>query len=291
MSNIESIEIVDAQIHEPVPATKIPGIEGETATLINVELAVEAMDSAGVDAVLAVTGEPFIKAATELYPDRFAGVVTFNWNHPDIAAEVARVRALPGVVAGRALITDWVTAIIRQEFVDGKFDPLFAAAEKEKLPIFTSTHGQADKMARIAEKHPDLTIIIDHIGVAQHPVSPPETMSWAPFKNLLDLARFPNVNVKLCGPPLLSDELYPFNDVWPYLDQLFEKFGVDRVMWGSDYTRLEGADLPKGDRPRRRGLTYSENLHYALDSDKLSFSDKQAVFGGTARRVTKWPRK
>ena len=178
---------------------------------------------------------------------------------------------------------------MRPEFDAGVFDPIYAAAEEVGLPIFNSTHGGCARMAEIAERHPRLTLIIDHIGVAQHPVSPPETMSWRTFPDLLELARYPNVAVKLCGAPLLSQQGYPFEDVWPYLDQLFAAFGVERVMWASDYTRLRIANLPHGERPRQRGLPYSESLDFLRRSDRLSLAQKQALLGGTARRLLNLP--
>jgi predicted TIM-barrel fold metal-dependent hydrolase len=186
-------------------------------------------------------------------------------------------------------VGNFLDATMRPEFDKGVFDPLYAAAEEVGLPIFNSTHGGCARMAAIAERHPGLTLIIDHIGVAQHPVSPPQTMSWRTFPDLLALARYPNVAVKLCGAPLLSSQPYPFDDVWPYLERLFESFGFDRVMWGSDYTRLRLADLPRGDRPRRRGLTYVDCLDYIRRTERLTLAEKSLLLGGTARRLLGLP--
>ncbi|MEI9851536.1 MAG: MFS transporter [Sphingomonas sp.] len=178
MSNIESIEIIDAQIHEPWPGHPLAEDIKPLTSLLQVELAREAMDSIGVDMALAVTDDAFIALAHELYPGRFPGVHTFFPIVPDFAEGVRRVRADPAMVAGRALIGNFVTAEMRPEFDAGAFDSLYATAEEVGLPIFNSTHGGCAKLAAVAEKHPSLTLIVDHIGVAQHPVSPPETMSW-----------------------------------------------------------------------------------------------------------------
>ena len=289
MDAIDSLEIIDAQIHEPRPAKPLAEGHDAVATEVEVELAREALDSVGVDIALAVTSDKFIAVAAERYPGRFPGVVTFNHASPSLADDVARVRADANNVAGRALVGDWTDATLRPEFEQGAFAPLFAAAEKVGLPLFVSTHGWGKVMGAVAERHPDLTLIIDHIGVSQHPVSPPNSEPWRTFPDLLALARYPNVNVKLCGAPLLSEGAYPYDDVWPKLEQLFEAFGVERVMWGSDYTRMRMADLPKGDRPRRRGVTYSESLDYLRRSDRLTFAQKKALLGQSARRVLKWP--
>lgn len=289
MSEIESLEIIDAQIHEPFPGVALNDDQKPLLSLFQVELAREALDATGVDMALAVTDEAFIELAHQRYPGRFPGVHTFWPIKPDLAAEVRRIKASPAMVAGRALVGNFIDATMRVEFDQGVFDPLFATAEEVGLPIFNSTHGGCGKMAAVAERHPDLTLIIDHIGVAQHPVSPPEAMSWRPFPDLLELARYPNIAVKLCGAPLLSDAQFPFDDLWPKLEQLFAAFGFDRIMWGSDYTRMRIADLPKGERPRKRGLSYADSKDYLLRSDRIGIEDKRWLFGGTARRLLDLP--
>lgn len=289
MDPIEHLEIIDAQIHEPFPGTRLADADLPLLSRFQIELAREAMDAIGVDRALAVTDDAFIELADSLYPGRFPGVHTFFPIVDDFSAEVRRIAAHPAMAAGRALVGNFINAQMRPEFDAGAFDSLFAAAAEVGLPIFNSTHGGCARMAAIAERHPELTLIIDHIGVAQHPVSPIETMSWRTFPDLLELARYPNVAVKLCGAPLLSEEAYPFDDIWPRLEQLFAAFGTDRVMWGSDYTRLRTADLPRGDRPRKRGLTYADSLNFLLRSDRLSLADKAMVFGGTARKLLRLP--
>jgi predicted TIM-barrel fold metal-dependent hydrolase len=88
---------------------------------------------------------------------------------------------------------------------------------------------------------------------------------------------------------LLSEGNYPYDDVWPKLDRLFEAYGHERVMWGSDYTRLRIADRPLGERPRRRGIRYGEKLYYQLHSDRRTWEQKALVLGGNARRLFSLP--
>src|SRR5262249_52287478 len=113
MRTIESLEIIDAQIHEPKPVAPLTEEQQAHSTIIEVELAREAMDSVGVDIALAVTSETFIQVAAERFPGRFPGVVTFNHNSPDLAADAARVRNSPINVAGRALTGNWMDATLR----------------------------------------------------------------------------------------------------------------------------------------------------------------------------------
>ena len=289
MTTIESLEIIDAQIHEPYPGAPFYDEYRDLLSLVQVELAREAMDAVGVDMTLAATDENFINEAHKRYPGRFPGVHTFSPTHPDLAGEVRRIRASPAMAAGRLLIANALTAQMRPEFDAGVFDPVYATAEEVGLPIFNSTHGGCARLAPIIERHPNLTVIVDHIGVAQHPVSPREAMSWRTFPDLLELARYPNVAVKLCGAPLLSEQQYPFDDLWPKLEQLFAAFGVERIMWASDYTRMRVADLPTGERPRKRGLSYADCKDFLLRSDRISLEDKRMLFGGAARRLLALP--
>jgi L-fuconolactonase len=274
------MEIIDAQIHAPAPPAPVDAaLDAATKTLINVEIAREAMDSVGVDVALAVASREFIGAAVDRYPARFGGVVTFDHEAADLEDQVAQLRSIPGMIAGRSLVTNFRDVTLMPGFVDGRFERLYALAERHEVPLFFSTHGWAEAMEPVVQAHPGLTMVIDHIGVSQSPVSPPRDEPWDRLPGLLKLAQYPNVSVKLCGAPLLSAEGYPYKDVWPYLHQVLEAFGPKRLMWASDYTRL-----------RMGKVTYSQCLDFLLQSDELSAGDKAEIFSGTARRVLRWPK-
>lgn len=281
-------EIVDGQFHRPTPPIPVDPALGEAAEmLINVEIAREALDVVGVDAALAVAPLDYIDACVARYPDRFAGVETFMTTGDALAAAVERARGDKRLVAGRLLVTDFRTTELTAAFSSGAMDPGFAVAEAVGLPMFLSTHGQSAAMRPLIERHPGLTVIIDHIGVSQHPVSPAKDDPWERFEDLLPLAELPNVNVKLCGAPLLSDEAYPFSDVWPNLHRLIDAFGPERLLWASDYTRMRMAKA--GGPTRNRGCLYSESRDMLLHTGEIDTAAKAAILGGTVRRVLNWP--
>ena len=147
-TSIESLEIIDAQIHEPWPGQPLAEDQKPLTAQWQVELAREAMDAIGVDIALAVTSEAFYNFGHERYPGRFPGVHTFFHTHPDLAAEVRRVKANPAVIAGRALVGDFINAKMRPEFEQGIFEPIYATAEEVGLPIFNSTHAAARILVR-----------------------------------------------------------------------------------------------------------------------------------------------
>ena len=54
------------------------------------------------------------------------------------------------------------------------------------------------------------------------------------------LAVHDNVAVKVSGACTLSHEPFPYEDIWDPLDRVFDAFGFDRCMWGTDWTRAVG---------------------------------------------------
>jgi predicted TIM-barrel fold metal-dependent hydrolase len=55
---------------------------------------------------------------------------------------------------------------------------------------------------------------------------------------LLSLAIFPGMKVKLSAFYALTDPGYdyPHQAAWPYAEALAQAFGVDRLLWGSDFS-------------------------------------------------------
>lgn len=285
------MEIIDAQIHEPQPTKPVdPSLGDEVSLLVNVEIAREAIDSVGVEAALVFARQPYMDACVARYPDRFAGALTFDYTAADLDEQVATFRQRPGMLAGRNLVGNARDATLRPEFHAGQFEPLYVAAEKHNLPLFFSTHGHADVMASVAKAHPGLTMIIDHLGVSQSPVSPPRPEPWDRLPGLLTLAEFPNVHVKFSGAPVLSREPYPHHDVWPYLHQIITAFGPERLMWGSDFTRLRWVPVTGGLAPRDQWHLYSDSVGYLRDTNEIGQRDKEQIFSETIRRVLRWPR-
>jgi L-fuconolactonase len=284
------MEIIDAQIHEPKTTVPLDDSYGEEVKLlVGVEIAREAIDAVGIDMALVFASQPYMDACVARYPDRFVGALTFDYMADDLEEQIATFRDRPGMLAGRNLVGNAATAELRPEYGEGKFERLWAYAEKYQLPLFFSTHGWAHVMEPVAQKYPGLTMIIDHLGVSQSPVSPPRADVWDRLPGLLLLAKYPNVNVKFCGAPLLSKEAYPYRDVWPKLHEVIEAFGPERLMWGSDYTRMRWIPETASElAPRDKWKLYSDCLNFLRDTDELSTADKELMLGGTIRRVLRW---
>jgi L-fuconolactonase len=84
----------------------------------------------------------------------------------------------------------------------------------------------------IAESCPDLPLVIDHL--AKPPIARNEIEEWS--RSFQPVARYPNVYAKLSG--LVTEAnwtSWQTDDLRPYVDIALESFGVDRLMFGSDY--------------------------------------------------------
>jgi len=176
----------------------------------------------------------------------------------------------------------------------GKWDPIFAACERHQVPLFVFITGALSQLVGVVSRYPNLKLIVDHLGLRQPPLDNAEDPPFKSMAQLLDLAKFPNVYVKLCGLPALSKEPYPYKDVLPQLRRIVDAFGADRLMWASDTTRFAGRiSIGRFQNPRTLGPypgkhTYAESLHFIRDSEVLTLPEKEAILGGTVRAVLGW---
>ena len=86
-------------------------------------------------------------------------------------------------------------------------------------------------LAELAERHPELTIVLDHL--AKPDIA---NRGWEPWASLIvTVAVHANVNIKLSGLNTASAPDWTWQDWRPYIDHVVEHFGSDRMMLGSDW--------------------------------------------------------
>jgi len=88
----------------------------------------------------------------------------------------------------------------------------------------------------------------------------------AELERVCELGQYPNIALKWChAPGLLSEQEYPYRDLMPLLRRTIDAFGVERIMWASDYTVARD----------QNGNSWAQTLYYVLDSSGLSASEKE----------------
>jgi hypothetical protein len=298
------MRIIDAQVHEPPVSLDWNGIDPATARDLQVELQLGWMNALGVDAALLFPVDTAwsLHAAT-VAPGRFGIVLPFAPGgelkgysraedgvridplDPDIHRIVAEYAAHPAVVGCR--IMDRRTLV--EPLIDRTNVDLFAraleACAAEQMAVFMSCADDLRVPGTIAAQFPELTIVVDHLGLPQPPVYDRDEPPLRRLPELLDLARFENLLVKISGFPTLSQVGYPFADLWPALRQLVDTFSADRVMWGSDIARIFGKSgfchrFPGADGDYPGKHVYAESLYY-LHCSPLTDEEKQWLLART----------
>ena len=239
----------------------------------------EAMNQVGVSAGLLVAtshygwDNSYSVGAAVAAPSRFAVIGRIDPSSPDVEAQVARWRLNPVAVGLRILI---LSDVHRDQLAAGYFDRLLRSAESAEMPMTVFPAGYLNSMPAAIERFPRLQWVIDHLGIAQPPLMTPDPEPFVRLSELLALAHYPNVAVKVSAVPALSRDKYPFADLWPSLHQIAAAFGLARMMWGSDWTRVESL------------FSYKEGLRYILDSEEFNGDEKGRILGGSLRGIFRW---
>ena len=84
---------------------------------------------------------------------------------------------------------------------------------------------------RLAQDHPDVPVVIDHMAWPDE-TTDPEEAPWTEFQAVADA---PNAYVKISSLPRSAEDPWPYPDLHGYVRNLLEWFGADRLMLGSDY--------------------------------------------------------
>jgi L-fuconolactonase len=238
-----------------------------------------AMNAVGVDAAILVS--PFslyrydASYAVQVYaahPTRFRLIKPVDTTNAEVADIIAEWAAAKGTVGVRVFLNQETSS----DPADPGINRALAAAAKHSLPVNLACSGRLEQVGGLAARNPDTVLVVDHLGLSQpfHPPAPPEP--WANLPKLLALAVHPNVRVKISGACTLSHEPFPYNDIWEPVLRIIDAFGIDRCMWGTDWTRA--TEL----------LTYEQGVRPFRDTSRLSESDRAALMGGTLEKVYKW---
>jgi predicted TIM-barrel fold metal-dependent hydrolase len=271
--------IVDSQIHLWQNG-KMSAHHRQIPTY-SVDDALAEMASAGVDCAVihppSSLGEAVNVLAVEAvrqHPDKFCILGHFDLESPDREKIVARWRDRPGMLGFRFTFNQphqkaWWT--------DGSLDWFWAACERAGLPVGLLAGGHMAALAKIAERHPRLKLHIDHLGRSGGGTGVTDDAAFADLKDMLALAKYPNVGVKMSGAPSYSSQAYPYKSIHGHLRQIFEAFGPERSFWGTDITRMPC--------PYRQCVTmFTEELPW------LKGRDLERVMGGAVVDWLGWKR-
>ena len=234
------------------------------------------MDAAGVGRVVIVPPSwegdrnDLALEAARLHPDRFAVMGRLPIERPESRGLVAGWKRQPGMLGLRFTFH---TELQKPWLTDGTADWLWPAAERAGLPVMIFVPGSLPQVGPIAERHPGLKLVIDHLALS---MARKDDAAFADLPDLLVLARYPNVAVKASALPCYSTEAYPYRGLHKHVRRVFDAFGPRRTFWGTDLTRLPCS--------YRQAITlFTEELSW------LSKADAEWVMGRAVCEWLGWP--
>jgi predicted TIM-barrel fold metal-dependent hydrolase len=236
------------------------------------------MDGAGIDCAILVPPSiegprnDYALEAVQKYPGRFAVMGRFPLDTGKGRDALAGWRRQLGMLGMRLTFhrdadRPWLT--------DGTADWFWPEAERHDIPVMVHAPERLAQIGEIAARHPNLRIIIDHMGFARSTI---DAQTLPAAERINALARHPNMFVKVSALPCFSTEPYPFKNLREPLRRVIEAFGPRRCFWGSDITRV-----PKTCSLRQVVTHFTEEL------DFLSAGDLEWIMGRGLAECLRWP--
>lgn len=208
------------------------------------------MDRVGVDESVVVSmplygrerGNEYLLRCLEAHPERLYGVGFMDFFGGDIRDRLRKIVAHPRMLGVRLYAAFEYATVPRTVdrradwILDSDLEPFFAAAAELDTTLFVFPKAQQLRVVEaVVSAHPDVQFVIDHMAWIDETVSRGGT-AWQSFK---PLAESDNVFVKLSSLPRSSERGWPYEDLHPYVHDLVEWFGTDRLVLGSDYPWMD----------------------------------------------------
>ena len=240
---------------------------------------VAAMDAVGVDGAIFISSfsmyqydSSYAVEVQQAHPGRFGLVKPVNPDNPAVADVIAEWKKTPGTVGIRIMMTPEA----ERDPTDPGLDVILREAVRHDFPVNMLSWGNIDAGIAVVDRHPDTRFIIDHLSILQPRTPPAAPEPWADLPKVLDLAKRPNAVIKVSGACTLSREPYPFPDIWDPLARVFDAWGLDRCLWGTDWTRAFAV------------VNYENAVEPFRLTDRLSDSDREVLMGGACAKAYGW---
>jgi L-fuconolactonase len=127
-------------------------------------------------------------------------------------------------------------------------------------------------LRKLARRYPSVPFLCHHMSGVRADEKPPHHG----LQEVLESATVPNINIKLSGFHYVSHVSwdYPYSDTHWIVRQLYERFGPERLCWGSDYPVV------------RFNMTYQHALEaFRTHCSFVPAADKEKILGANLQRL------
>ena len=274
--------IIDAQLHayerdspERPWHAALTGPEEATG-----DQTVAMLDAAGVDGAILVSAftmyrydASYAVEVQKRHPNRFALVKPVDPANPAVADVIAQWKRTPGAVGVRMLL---VRSGLATDPADPGLNRVLKEAARLSLPVNLHIAGRLDQGIELIRRNPQTQIVVDHLGLVQPHAPPKPAEPWAELPKVLTLAQARNVAIKITGACTLSQRPFPYDDIWDPVCRIIDAFGIDRCLWGTDWTRAV------------KFLTFAQGVDAFRLTGRISEGDKTKLMGGNVTRIYGW---
>ena len=237
-----------------------------------------AMDAVGVDGAILISpfslygyDPSYILGVYDQHPGKFGLVRPFDPTSDTIDDDVAQWTSTPGVVGCRVMLSNQ-----DYEADHPGLNAIFAACARAGVPVNVMAAGKLPcspswPAATPTPRSSSTTSASPSPSCLRLPPSPSSTSptSWPPPSSTTWSSRFPAPAPSPTSPSPTPTSGKP-------LGRIFDAYGLDRCLWGTDWTRAV------------RLLTYEQGVAAFRVTDRLTDSDRATLMGGTLARIYNW---
>ncbi len=233
------------------------------------------MEAVGVDGALLVSpwtlyrfDAGYTPEVSAKHPGRFGPIKPFDPRAETVSGEIAEWVVTPGVIGVRIMKMGDATTD------DPGLNRIAAGGARHCLPVNMPFWGKFPRLGQLARRNPNTRVAVDHLDLWQpfEPPAPPE--SFADLGKIPARAEYDNVAIKTSGACTQSYEPFPYADIWEPLGQVFEAYGFECCLRGTDWTRAVGL------------LTHEQGVETSRATAQLSDSERAALMGGSLAHIS-----
>jgi L-fuconolactonase len=245
---------------------------------------VAAMDKVGVDGAIFISAfslyqydASYAVEVARAHPNRMAIIKPVDPDDPAVDDVIAEWKKTPGTVGIRIMLTKEA----KRDPKHPGLDRIAKSAARHDFPVNVLCWDNLEAATTVFDRNPDTRFIIDHLGILQPrvppaPAEPSWAQPWADLPKVLDLAKRKNLVIKVSGACTLSKKPYPYPDIWDPLARVFDAWGFERCLWGTDWTRAFAV------------VNYEQGVKPFLETDRLSAAERAMLMGGACAKAYGW---